>query len=79
MSAEASPPQAAAARSVGDGGLAAVYARRFTSGYRVFATVLFVVATAQRFKVRAVRVTTTAVALGRAGYPTVAMLAPPRA
>ena len=45
----------------------------------LFATVLFVVAIAQRFKVRAVRVTTTAVALGLAGYPTVAMLAPPRA
>ena len=45
----------------------------------LFATVLFVVAMAQRFKVRALRVPTAAVALGLAGYPTVAMLALPRA
>ena len=44
----------------------------------LFATVLFVVAIAQRFKVRAVRVTTTTIALALAGYTTVAMLALPR-
>ena len=45
----------------------------------LFATVLFVVAIAQRFKVRAVRVTTTAIALALAGYTTVEMLTLPRA
>jgi len=38
----------------------------------------YVAAIAQRFKVRAVRVTTTVIALALAGYTTVAMLAMPR-
>ena len=54
-------------------------AGRYLRDTVLFDTVLFVVAIAQRFKVRAVRVTATAVALGLAGYPTVAMLALPRA
>jgi len=44
----------------------------------LFATVLFVVAIAQRFKVRAVRVTTTAIALALAAYTVVEMLTLPR-
>lgn len=54
-------------------------AERYLRDTVLFATVLFVVAIAQRFKVHPVRVTTTAVALSLAGDPTVAMLAPPRA
>jgi hypothetical protein len=45
----------------------------------LFATVLFVVAIAQRFKMRSVRVTTTAIALSLAGYTMVEMLTLPRA
>jgi len=45
----------------------------------LFATVPFVVAIAQRFRVRAVRVTATAIALALAAYTTVEMLALPRA
>lgn len=44
----------------------------------LFATVLFVVAIAQRFKVRSVRVTTTAIALALAAYTVVEMLTLPR-
>jgi len=44
----------------------------------LFATVLFVVAIAQRFKVRAVRATTTAIALALAAYTVVEMLTLPR-
>jgi hypothetical protein len=54
-------------------------AERYLRDPVLFATVLFVVAIAQRFKVRAVRVTTTAIALALAGYPTMALLALPRA
>jgi hypothetical protein len=53
-------------------------AERYLRDTVLFATVLFVVAIAQRFKVRAVRVTTTAIALALAAYTTVAMLALPR-
>jgi hypothetical protein len=45
----------------------------------LFATVLFVVAIAQRFKVRSVRVTTTTIALALAGYTLAEMLTLPRA
>jgi hypothetical protein len=45
----------------------------------LFATVLFVVAIAQRFKVRSVRVTTTVIALALAAYTTAEMLTLPRA
>jgi hypothetical protein len=45
----------------------------------LFATVLFVVAIAQRFKVRSVRVTTTTIALALAGYTVAEMLTLPRA
>lgn len=45
----------------------------------LFATVLFVVAIAQRFKVRSVRVATTAIALALAAYTAVEMLTLPRA
>jgi hypothetical protein len=44
----------------------------------LFATVLFVVAIAQRFKVRSVRVTTTAIALSLAAYTVAEMLTLPR-
>jgi hypothetical protein len=44
----------------------------------LFATVLFVVAIAQRFKVRAVRVTTTVIALALAAYTVAEMLTLPR-
>jgi hypothetical protein len=63
------------AHSAGDAKLATQYVRRFTV---LFTTVLFVVAIAQRFKVRAVRITTTAIALALAAYTTVEMLTLPR-
>jgi hypothetical protein len=44
-------------------------AERYLRDPVLFATVLFVVAIAQRFKVRAVRVTTTAIALAMAATP----------
>ena len=44
----------------------------------LFASVLFLVAIAQRFKVRSVRIATTAVALGLAACTTVAVLTLPR-
>jgi hypothetical protein len=69
MSAEAPAQSAAAGKN----------AERYLRDTVLFATVLFVVAIAQRFKVRAVRVTTTAAALSLAGDTTVATLAPPRA
>ena len=54
-------------------------AERYLRDTVLFATVLFVVAIAQRFKVRAVRVTTTAIALSLAASTTVEMLTLPRA
>ena len=44
----------------------------------LFATVLFLVAIAQRFKVRSVRIATTTVAFGLAAFTTVAVLTLPR-
>ena len=54
-------------------------AERYLRDTVLFATVLFVVAIAQRFKVHAVRVTTTAIALSLAASTTVEMLTLPRA
>jgi ABC-type transport system involved in cytochrome c biogenesis permease subunit len=44
----------------------------------LFASVLFLVAIAQRFKLRSVRVATTTVAMGIAAYTTFALLTPAR-
>ena len=70
---------ATAAATFDQGTAARDNAERYVRDTVLFATVLFVVAVAQRFKVRAVRVTTTAIALGLACYTTVAMLTLPRA
>jgi hypothetical protein len=69
---------AAASATFDQGSAARDNAERYLRDTVLFATVLFVVAIAQRFKVRAVRVTTTTIALALAGYTTVAMLALPR-
>jgi len=61
-----------------EGSIARDNAEAYLRDTVLFATVLFVVAIAQRFKVRAVRATTTAIALALAAYTTVAMLALPR-
>jgi hypothetical protein len=53
-------------------------ADRFVRDTVLFASVLFLVAIAQRFKLRSVRVATTAIAIGVAAYTTFAMLALPR-
>ena len=55
---------AAAPATFDQGSAARGNGERYLRDTVLFATVLFVVAIAQRFKVRAVRVTTTAVALG---------------
>ena len=69
---------ATASATFDQGSTARDNAERYLRDTVLFATVLFVVAIAQRFKVRAVRVTTTAIALALAAYTTVAMLALPR-
>ena len=53
-------------------------AERYVRDTVLFASVLFVIAVAQRFTVRSVRVTTTVVALGLAAYTTFAVLTLPR-
>lgn len=53
-------------------------AERYLRDTVLFASVLFLIAIAQRFKVRSVRVTTTAVALGLAAYTTFAVTTLPR-
>ncbi len=53
-------------------------AERYLRDTVLFASVLFVIAIAQRFKVRSVRATTTAVALGLAAYTCGAVLVLPR-
>jgi hypothetical protein len=68
----------AAAAAFEEGTAARDNAESYLRDTVLFATVLFVVAIAQRFKVRAVRVTTTTIALALAAYTTVAMLALPR-
>ena len=62
-----------------EGSIARDNAESYLRDTVLFATVLFVVAIAQRFKVRAVRVTTTAIALSLAAYTVVEMLTLPRA
>jgi hypothetical protein len=95
MSAEASPQEAAAGETAPGGkksqrkrrwetlGEVVEVARDNAESYLrdtvLFATVLFVVAIAQRFKVRAVRVTTTVIALALAGCTVAEMLTLPRA
>ena len=64
---------------VDQGSIARDNAEAYLRDTVLFATVLFVVAIAQRFKVRAVRVTTTAIALSLAAYTVVEMLTLPRA
>jgi hypothetical protein len=68
----------AAAATFDQGTAARDNAENYLRDTVLFATVLFVVAIAQKFKVRAVRVTTTAVALGLAAYTTAAVLTLPR-
>jgi hypothetical protein len=70
---------AAASAAFDQGTAARDNAERYLRDTVLFATVLFVVAIAQRFKVRAVRVTTTAIALSLAAYTVVEMLTLPRA
>jgi hypothetical protein len=53
-------------------------AERYLRATVLFATVLFLIAIAQRFKVRSVRIATTAVALGLAAYTTFAVATLPR-
>ena len=53
-------------------------AERYLRDTVLFASVLFLVAIAQRFKVRSVRIATTAVAVALAAYTTVAVLTLPR-
>lgn len=70
----------AAAATFDQGTAARDNAENYLRDTVLFATVLLVVAIAiaQKFKVRAVRVTTTAVALGLAAYTMVAVLTLPR-
>lgn len=53
-------------------------AERYVRDTVLFASVLFLVAIAQRFKVRSVRVTTTTIAFGLAAYTTFAVATLPR-
>ena len=69
---------ASASATFNQGTAARDNAERYLRDTVLFASVLFVIAIAQRFRVRSVRVTTTAVALGLAAYTTVAVLALPR-
>lgn len=69
---------ATASATFDEGSVARDNAEAYLRDTVLFATVLFVVAIAQRFKVRSVRVTTTAIALALAAYTTVEMLTLPR-
>lgn len=69
---------AAASAAFDQGSIARDNAESYLRDTVLFATVLFVVAIAQRFKVRAVRVTTTAIALSLAAYTVAEMLTLPR-
>jgi hypothetical protein len=69
---------ATASATFDQGSIARDNAESYLRDTVLFATVLFVVAIAQRFKVRAVRVTTTAIALALAAYTVVEMLTLPR-
>ena len=68
----------AAAATFSEGTAARDDAERYLRDTVLFASVLFVIAIAQRFKVRSVRVTTTTIALSLAAYTTIAMLRLPR-
>jgi hypothetical protein len=70
---------AAASATFDQGSIARDNAEAYLRDTVLFATVLFVVAIAQRFKVRSVRVTTTAIALSLAAYTVAEMLTLPRA
>jgi hypothetical protein len=70
---------ATASATFDEGSIARDNAEAYLRDTVLFATVLFVVAIAQRFKVRSVRVTTTAIALALAGYTVIVMLTLPRA
>ena len=69
---------ALAAATFNQGSAARDTAERYVRDTVLFASVLFLVAIAQRFKVRSVRIATTAVAFGLAAYTTVAVLTLPR-
>src|SRR5262249_43915484 len=69
---------AAASATFDQGTAARDNAERYVRDTVLFASVLFVIAVAQRFTVRSVRVTTTVVALGLAAYTTFAVLTLPR-
>ncbi|HEY6278141.1 MAG TPA: hypothetical protein VIX86_17635 [Streptosporangiaceae bacterium] len=69
---------ALAAATFDQGTAARDNAERYLRDTVLFATVLFVVAVAQRFKIREVRVATTTVALALAAYATVAVATLPR-
>lgn len=70
---------ATASATFDEGSIARDNAEAYLRDTVLFATVLFVVAIAQRFKVRAVRVTTTAIGLALAAYTGAEMLTLPRA
>ena len=67
-----------AAATFNQGTAARDTAERYLRDTVLFASVLFLVAIAQRFKVRSVRIATTTIALGLAAYTTVAVLTLPR-
>jgi hypothetical protein len=69
---------ALAAATFSEGTTAGDNADRYVRDTVLFASVLFLVAIAQRFKVRSVRTATTTVALALAAYTTAAMLTLPR-
>jgi hypothetical protein len=69
---------ATASATFEEGSIARDNAEAYVRDTVLFATVLFVVAIAQRFKVRSVRVTTTVIALALAAYTVAEMLTLPR-
>jgi hypothetical protein len=69
---------AAASATFDQGTAARDNAEKYLRDTVLFASVLFVIAIAQRFKVRSVRAATTAVALGLAAYTAFAVLSLPR-
>jgi hypothetical protein len=69
---------ATASATFEEGSIARDNAEAYLRDTVLFATVLFVVAIAQRFKVRSVRVTTTVIALALAAYTVAEMLTLPR-
>lgn len=69
---------ALASATFNQGSAARDTAERYVRDTVLFASVLFLVAIAQRFKVRSVRIATTTVAFGLAAFTTVAVLTLPR-